>query len=589
MRRALLAGLLCALAPAPATAQVVPFPDPSARPAPAPPPVSAPGAAGTEAITVGQDAAHSHSSAEPSLKAPLSLLWSAHFSSAVQPGVLVAGGRVYVAHPDATGNEGVYLEALEASSGRRLWSAQFAADYGHAALAYGDGKVFSVDRQAVRAFDASTGASVWSAEGSDDVAPVVVGDTLYVQGGNLRAYATSDGSLRYSVGLDGGGSGSAAIAGDRLFTRTGCTDFAFDRLTGARIWAMNPNRCSGGGGATPTLYRDRVTFPGASTGVDSRAAADGAPLSAPALRLVDGDVGIADPRASGQRQFPVLDLLTGEKLWSVGGGSFVGLPESLVAVSTQVAKSADEIRLSDLRTGRLQWSARIAGEDRQGEAGVPSVGNGILVVPSGKNLLALAHARPGTGDQLSLRGRRFTDAPAGQPLTVRGDAGRRLVPRRVKLRTVPRGGGRSRTLDRAHPLPTGRFRAHFAPRRNVRVRATAAGYRRSRPHTLFAYPSITASATQSGGLVRDRVGLRKVRGLRRHGRRIAEYFGRGRSLRRLGSTRLDRRGRGTISFAPLRDVRRGDRIYRCLVGAPKLRLGRRNRFTTGCGRRRLRL
>lgn len=535
----------------------------------------------------GGDAARRFATGDASIAPPFGVLWTAALAGHVRSPV-IAGGRVFA-------GDGASVHAFDAATGARAWSAPSRAE----ALAYGDGRVFTLSGRGVTALDAATGAQLWSYEGVEltEGSPVVAGDTVYAQEQELVALDVANGSERWKTSVDGT-SGDPAVAGDRIFMQGGCTVAALDRRSGRGIWGRNEG-CTGGGGGRVMLAGDRV-FPASRWSLGVLRAEDGEGAPGPLLKVVSGDVGLESPD-SRPRELIAHDLTAGRELWrSPLAGNAIGLPAHVVSVEPPSASSEEAIVVArDLRTGAERWSARLLDDDTTSEAyTTPIAGQGIVVLPHERRLIALAPASRTTPEPVTIRLRGRPDQIAGRTVGVTGTTGTSLGARATRLEADPHPfDGAFVAAPPRTTLPSGAYNHSLRLERNVRLRVVADDGRTSDGVTVYAYPRLPLRIRQRRGLVFARVRFTAPRGTRARGRRVALYLGRrgSRVLRRLGVGRLGgrgRRGRATFVFRPLPRTRANlHRSYAltCLRGAHRLGLGRADVLSRRCGRRVIRL
>src|SRR3954453_19718470 len=89
----------------------------------------------SEAVTVRENPAHTSSTSDPAVNAPLRTVWSRNLGKTSSGAPLVAGGRVFVFTVAADGSGAV--TALSAADGSVLWSRD-----GGALNAYDGGRLF---------------------------------------------------------------------------------------------------------------------------------------------------------------------------------------------------------------------------------------------------------------------------------------------------------------------------------------------------------------------------------------------------------------------------------------------------------------
>ena len=176
---------------------------------------------------------------------------------------LIAAGRVFVTvghNGGPFGSEPKFsdLVAFDQATGDELWRRPVGGSYQTANLAYGDGRVYSVNYDGfVEAFDPLTGMSLWKEQPSSLVGsvmspPTVVGERVYVNGSDRMAAASSDtGAMTWVA--DSAGESSPAVAGSGVYTGGAC--FAANRNdaeTGGFVWRQISD-CEGGTGRSVVL------------------------------------------------------------------------------------------------------------------------------------------------------------------------------------------------------------------------------------------------------------------------------------------------------------------------------------------------
>jgi outer membrane protein assembly factor BamB len=116
----------------------------------------------------------------------------------------------------------------------------------------------------IEGFDAVTGRSLWrtqvTGQGSYWSPPVAAGGIVYVIGlsWGISAVDEKTGATLWTSGAGGASDGPAAVSQGVVYETGGCEQLsAFDALTGALNWIYSTS-CTGGGGATPSLFADRI-------------------------------------------------------------------------------------------------------------------------------------------------------------------------------------------------------------------------------------------------------------------------------------------------------------------------------------------
>ena len=174
-------------------------------------------------------------------------IWQLDLSSGFHPVVVGPGGQVFVVKPGFGGPNGE-VRAYSRTDGTQAWrlafnavSAEIAVDDEHLYVAasnngFGAGylQVYDID-----GCGAATCQPLWSARAADGAwAPTVAGDVVYVAGNDNRVHAfRADGCGFFicgeigSVGVDGLGIGSIAVAEGRLVVSSMVTFDARFKLT----------------------------------------------------------------------------------------------------------------------------------------------------------------------------------------------------------------------------------------------------------------------------------------------------------------------------------------------------------------------
>ena len=142
-----------------------------------------------------------------------------------------AGGRVYVApivdHNMVyfgAGNDSVILSALNAQTGKRLWSLNMSIDAG-SSLAIADGILYAGINGSLYALNAQTGAKLWHYPMTTPLQPLISNGILYVASFQAGMYALNpkNGTLLWHDPLNSMHTGDATqpvILGSRLFVET---------------------------------------------------------------------------------------------------------------------------------------------------------------------------------------------------------------------------------------------------------------------------------------------------------------------------------------------------------------------------------
>lgn len=166
-------------------------------------------------------------------------------------GLAVAGGRLYVASAFAL------LAALDAATGREIWSLRFDAPLTGAPVVAGDRVFVAAADSTLWSLDAATGRVDWTTAGTDSLvtmvrgaAPAISGDLVVFPtgAGEIKAMRRSNGALIWQSLVTGRRVGAAyasidAITGDpvvdgnRIYAANQSGRLmALDARTGAAIW-----------------------------------------------------------------------------------------------------------------------------------------------------------------------------------------------------------------------------------------------------------------------------------------------------------------------------------------------------------------
>lgn len=459
--------------------------------------------AATQATAYQLDAAHSGYSADAGVVPPLAVRWQVDFKQATSY-PLIADGRVFA----IVRNESAYgtvLHALDAGTGRELWSRALGGTYYWSGQAYGAGRVYTVNGDGqMQALDPTTGATIWitqlPGQYSFSSEPTYYDGIVYTggagSGGTLYAVDAATGTVLWSRSVANGDHSSPAVDAQRVYVSYSCPNvYAFERKTGAPAWSSNPG-CSGGGGRTPVLGAGRLfvrdpaesgTVFDATTGqIVGSFPVGPAPVIAGDLAIVVND-GIV--RTQNAR--------TGAPGWTWApedGSKVTAAPIAAGGVVFAGTSSGGLVAL-DLQSGRPVWAGALGAEvSAPDEHNVSSpvaglaAGEGLLVVPSGTRLVALAGgAAAGGGGPAQPQA-----APSDTKLTLSIKRRSLVLGQRTSLAgRLTRAGKpvrRARVQIQADAYPyddnwkplgslrtdrRGRFAGRLQTDRNTRVRAVA--------------------------------------------------------------------------------------------------------------------
>ena len=351
--------------------------------------------------------AHTGAVLSPTLRPPLQQIWSVplgpsgNIEHISYP--LIVHGVVYVLVLTTT--DTFNLLALDAHTGATIWGPVDTS--GSFGLAYDGGRIFVVNSRALlQAFDASTGAHVWSATlphpyPSFSAAPTAYRGIVYVGGGGdlggyLYASDEADGTLLWQQPVDYGDDSAPTVGDDGVFVAYSCLQaYAFDRITGAPRWHHSTD-CGGGGGETTVLFNGLI-YAADVTGNQELDVATGASrgsFNAGVQPAFDGQMGFFVNRG-----VSAVDLATGAVAWTFPGDSTFDTPAVVAGNTVYVGAVGGMLYALDEPTGQLLWSTNAGGTVPFADGPYPlfdamAAGEGILVTPAGGSLVAYAPAGP---------------------------------------------------------------------------------------------------------------------------------------------------------------------------------------------------
>ena len=356
-------------------------------PAPTPSPTPTPTGPG-QAVAYQIDPAHTGSQFD-TVSPPLSLRWARNLNSPVSY-PLIAGGRVFVV-------AGTMLYALNSSNGATVWGP---IEVGNSrGLAYDAGRVFAVNREGLlRAFNATTGAQVWSQQLAGQTftsPPTATGGTVYVSGvSTLYAVSVQDGSVKWLVPNAGGDQSSPAVTSLGVFVSYSCYNaWALAPATGAVLW-HHTTSCFGGGGRTPVYYNGRVYIRNSS--LESLALHSGVGTA-----VAEYPVGPA-PAFHGSTGFflngttlQARDVNSGTVKWSFTGDGTLSSPPIVVNGIVYIGSTSGKLYGLDETTGTNVWTGTVGAQvNRPDEHNLSEpltglgAGEGLIVVPASSLLVA---------------------------------------------------------------------------------------------------------------------------------------------------------------------------------------------------------
>ena len=255
---------------------------------------------------------------------------------------VIAGGKLYVV--DVNGA----LHAFDANSGASLWTVPVAKDDKNKAARFGggvsfdDGKLFASDGLGdIVAFDAANGSEVWRAKPGPPLrgAPTILADQLYIlsQDNQLFALATANGKQVWTASGSLESQGVFGVAAPAVARQTVVAGFSSGEL--------NSYRSENGTG----LWGDALSRTSMSTSVSSLADIDASPV-------IDNNTVYAIGQGG---RLAALDLASGRRIWEQ---NFAGISTPWV-VGEWIFVVTDESKLYCLQrsTGKIRWISQLRG------------------------------------------------------------------------------------------------------------------------------------------------------------------------------------------------------------------------------------
>ena len=329
---------------------------------------------------------------------------------------VVADGRVYTVDTQST------VRAFDATTGATVWSTRFGTDPKNNASLFGGGvaveggRVFATNGLGfVAALDARNGGIVWQVRPGGPLrgAPTITGDTLYVMSQDNQIYSlkTGDGATNWS--------NAAALEIAGVF---GAGAPAFGQGTvvaGFSSGELNAYRYENG----RLVWQDQLQRTSIRTSVASISDVDASPVIDSGQVIAVGQGG----------RMVALELTSGQRIWelNIAGISTPWVAGDWVFVVTDEGKLLCVARA----TGKVRWISQLpAYRNEKRKAGPisykgPILAGGRLIVVSSEG--ALINADPQTGavqSQTALRSS-ISVAPvvANSTLYILGDDGRLIA------------------------------------------------------------------------------------------------------------------------------------------------------------------
>lgn len=420
-------------------------------------PSGAAGGVRDESTSFQINAAHDGYAPASRVRPPLRVRWSTEVGI-VSRAVMVAEGKVFAIASQADVPR--LLLALDARTGRWVWS----RPTNGAALAYDRGRLFTGgDDETLQAHDPATGEPVWTISSGQDAPwpyPVARDGVVYVhsQGpdaGRLNAYAGADGRLLWSAAGGEEGGGAPAVGETAVFASFSSRHlFAYDRSSGALRWERSFQDGPWDDPRTPVYHRGHLYSTEAAAVLEADSGRVAGPMDSAEQPALAGDLGLfTEWTGPVTNRMVARELSSGQVRWRLDEGTWAG-PPVLTREHAYFLTLRNRLLAIELANGAIHHSIDVgpSSEDQVRMGGYQlqlSLGEGVLVMARGRNLIALEHAASGSGDP-----------------SVGDD------------RPSPRGGPRPRSCGRAAGQRASRIRA--AGMTCVRARQIVARYTRTR-------------------------------------------------------------------------------------------------------------
>jgi outer membrane protein assembly factor BamB len=365
------------------------------------------------------NAAHTGAATLPNLRLPYAPKWFINLGAGVSY-PLIGGGRTFVTVSQQV--SGIRrLVALDLATGVVQWDQKLGGWHSRISAAYDSGRVFAINAEGLlRAFDAATGALLWSRQLSPsysfDSAPTVHGGVVYTLGagvgGYLYAVRASDGQLLWSTEAGAGQQCAPAVTDEGVYlVSAGPHVFKLDPQTGQLLWETQPDVLTGGG-STPVYADGRLYIRDERSGTRVLDAQTGEALFPDLpnglIPAVDGDRFFSvsfTPEGAGK--LTAYRTATHEILWS--------RPLEDAPVLAPVVVNGDvllgvgtELRAYAGASGALLWAdalpASVAYPDERNVSSTLTglgAGEDTLLVPAGEFLVAYRTGNLGTAAELS--------------------------------------------------------------------------------------------------------------------------------------------------------------------------------------------
>jgi outer membrane protein assembly factor BamB len=368
------------------------------------PTVTSPPTKGT-AVAYQIDATHSGAQFD-TITPPLTQRWSRDLGGQISY-PLIAGGRIFVTVANQN-SFGTKLYALDEATGATLWGpVDLGGSFNWSNAAYDAGRVFAVNYDGVlRAFDAASGALLWSTQLPDQHAffspPTASGGVVYTAGSGtgttLYAVDEQDGIVNWSALLfSGNNNSSPAVTSTGVFVSIGDL-YAFSPQDGSLIWTQS------GAPATPVVIGGRLYVGDSLTPKLMYDAPTGALLGTfpkgppPAF---SGSTGFfLGGSVDAGFTLEARDANNGIARWSfTGDGTLISAPITVNGY-VYIGSRSGKLYALDASTGANVWTGNIGAAVQFTDSPVSrphtgiGAGDGLVVVPASTLLVAYQSGPP---------------------------------------------------------------------------------------------------------------------------------------------------------------------------------------------------
>lgn len=174
---------------------------------------------------------------------------------------LIANGKVFVTTANANQAYGNQLYALDPATGATIWGpVSVPGTYFGSGLSYDNGRVFVLMFDgALRAFNASNGAALWTTQLSsywNAGFPNAYGGIVFTVGNyGLSAVDEVTGTILWTTNGGTTEFASPAVSSEAVYFMDSyyCNAFAYEPLTGKKIWQQTGAQCNYAFGYTPVI------------------------------------------------------------------------------------------------------------------------------------------------------------------------------------------------------------------------------------------------------------------------------------------------------------------------------------------------